>query len=209
MFYEKKEPVWIQMIRNGTRKTTKIALIAGLAVAIPAIGASAFRNQVIGTHSGTIADPTDALTDDQVRYSFELTEASVSFDEGIITILASVQDGSATMSGIFGVPRKNKGPLGWLEKAASTSVRETIDFAGNAEIMLIPHVIDGKVLFTSEVDVDLNKAQVQLFGKAMKVSLRSHLEKTLTEKIETELSSLEQGVAINDFAAILSSKLSD
>jgi hypothetical protein len=130
--------------------------------------------------AGSVGDPTDALTQDSVNWSVERGDIEFFPQGDAIGFRMPLPQASASLEGVFGVKRKNKGPLGWLEQLASVKFSETAHFGGRVTGSIKPVVnSDWTVNPNLKLEVHLDKAEAYFFGKAVKVSFRGEIRKEL------------------------------
>lgn len=68
--------------------------------------------------SGAEDDPIGPASDDSLTWSLAVGRAELWTDKQGLSFQIPITDGIVTVSGQIGAKRKNKGPLGWLEKIA-------------------------------------------------------------------------------------------
>lgn len=150
--------------------------VIGLQAAIDVRDLEKFVNSAIPeTHSQRENDPTDALTDDYLDIKCTRRQIILSTDPDNAIHVECKVAGSLTVKGIFGTPRRNKGPLGWFEKATSVSVPQSGDYEGTAHGAINPIIasdwsVDPKLSF----DLDVTKADSKILN-LIKFTFRSYL----------------------------------
>lgn len=155
----------------------------------------ALNQKVPKRFDGVVNDPTDWLSEDTLIWHIDLGSITLSPKDDTLTFSVGFT-GRASVDGRFGVKRRNRGPLGWFEELFSESVSETADFAGTVHGTLKPvfnldWTIDPQLIAT----VNLNRADAQLFGKAIKVSFRSEVEGKVREKVREFVADLNRKIA--------------
>jgi hypothetical protein len=147
------------------------------------------QQQVQASYSGQIPDPADALTEDRVEWL--VNRGGISLVEGPggeLQFTIPIDSASASLKGRFGVKKRNKGFLGWIENVFSTDFSETVNFAGSINGSLKPRVgSDWTVDPQFNVSVNLSKAETTLFGKALKISFRSKLEEAIGPALKAQV----------------------
>lgn len=144
---------------------------------------------------GIITDPTDALTEDNISWQVSLGHISLTPADGIIAFSVPFS-GKATLSGRFGVKRRNKGLLGWVEKMFSESFTESPEVAGVVDGTLRPvFQPDWRIDPQLAVDVHLTKAETRLFGKVIKVSFRKQVAEHIRNEAAEFVAKLNAQVA--------------
>lgn len=149
--------------------------------------------------NGRINDPTDLLTDDYIQWGVQ--RGAVSLAAGgpdVLIFTIPFSQGSVSLKGIVGVKRRNKGPLGWIEKTLSEPFSETANFAGTVSGSLRPTLqTDWSIDPHLDLSVNLTKAQADLFGKAIRISFRGKVEEAIAPKIREQVIALNNEVRSN------------
>lgn len=148
--------------------------------------------------SDTIGDPTNALTDDTIKWKLHLEQIALSRAGEALQFKIPFA-GSATLHGRFGVKKRNKGLLGKFEEMLGATFSETPSFAGIVSGTLHPRFQpDWTIDPGLALHLNLSKAEADLFGKAIKVSFRGALENTLKAQVNGLTSQLNATLARND-----------
>ncbi|MEO0923000.1 MAG: hypothetical protein AAFY09_09545 [Pseudomonadota bacterium] len=153
-------------------------------------------NTVEQTYTGRINDAGgNWLTDDYANYRIDLRNTKFSKVGNDFKFTGDLVNGEATLHGVAGVKRKNKGILGWLEKLVSVKFRETVALKGTVTGTLTPIYDGGDLRFKPTVNVDFTKAHGLAIGKIAKFSIRGKLEKDARERIAKILTQETYSVA--------------
>lgn len=144
---------------------------------------------------GTIDDPTDALTKDNITWTLNRGPIVLHSSAGALAFRLPFT-GEATLAGVFGLKRRNKGALGWLEEMLSEPFSQKVTIAGTISGRLRPVLKpDWHVDPRLELQLDFSTAEATLFGKALKISFRGELEKFVKGKVEELVAQLNARAA--------------
>ena len=144
--------------------------------------------------SGTVGDPTDALTEDAIDWKFQRGGIELKPGPGGAILFATqIQGGSAILHGRFGLRRRNGGLLGRIESAFSESFSETVHFAGTVSGSIKPTFgPDWSLNPNLETSVSFSKAEAQLFGKALKLSFRGKAAEKVNDDLRKKVAEFNE-----------------
>mgnify|MGYP000261644711 CR=1 FL=1 len=172
-------------------------LAVDLQVSLPAL-VKAINRVVPKTYSGVESDALgDAATDDTLKWNVSLGEITLEPAGDALKFRVPITAGHATVHGRFGVKKKNKGPLGWIEEAAGFTASQSADFAGTVNGTLHPRIMpDWTVLPGLTLSVDLSKAEAGLFGDLnIKLSFRDAIKNKLASKLNDQAAEINRRLA--------------
>ena len=138
--------------------------------------------------SGSQNNPTSLLNEDVLRWKATISKITVVAVNGGLRLNANVV-GSVNIKGRFGVKRKNKGPLGWLESISSVSVSESGKIGGKLTGYIRPSINpDWTINPNLAVTVNITKAKVKLVGNTIPISLKGIVQ----GKVDKQVSKLSK-----------------
>ena len=168
-----------------------------LQVSLPAL-AKAINQVVPKTYSGVENDALGgAATDDTLKWNVTLGEITLNPAGDALDVYVPITAGHATVHGRFGVKKKNKGPLGWIEEIAGFTASQSADFAGTVKGTMRPRIMpDWTVQPGLALSVDLSKAEAGLFGDLnVKLSFRDAIKNKLASVLNDKAADINRRLA--------------
>jgi|GEM_PF-1568354 len=148
------------------------------------------------TFSGRELDPIAAASDDTLEWSLQIGAASLGADGQALSFRIPITHGSVRVTGRVGSRRKSRGALGWLQKITGLDIDETVTFDGAVSGTLRPRLnADWTLDPNLSAHVSLSRADAQLFGGILKVSLREAISQRIDEQVREQVERLRRRLA--------------
>lgn len=167
-----------------TQKPATTDTVALISIKTPVSALINKANAVLPTRfSDSESDPTNWLTDDTSSFSIYRKDVRGSIDGNRLRLDIPLYNGTATIKGVFGVKRKNKGFLGDLEKLASKKVSGSVkDIDGIVTVLAAPTLTPNWTIKpNASININITNAEIKVVGNKI-ASVRGLVEKKINEE---------------------------